>query len=97
MTFQAICVFSFYLSMLVLGLSPASADLGMSYTISGDYSPTTSISQLAGPSDTFSMSFVLLVQLIVGRFPSFEHAFAFLTGAESSGSRHMQRVAADNP
>jgi hypothetical protein len=66
--YRAICVSVCSLSILVLRLSLASADSGMTYTISGDYSPSTSISQLTGPSDTFSLSFTLPVQPVTTNF-----------------------------
>jgi len=51
--FRAICSSLRFLSILIFGSLPASADSGVTYTISGDYSPTTSTSQLSGPSETF--------------------------------------------
>ena len=40
----------------------------MTYTISGTYSPTTSSSQLSGPSDTFTMSFTVPSQPVTTDF-----------------------------
>jgi hypothetical protein len=40
----------------------------MTYTISGDYSPITSPSQLSGPSVTFTMSFTLPLQPVTTDF-----------------------------
>jgi hypothetical protein len=47
------------LLILIFGPQPASADSGVTYTISGVYSATTGNSQLSGPSDTFLMSFTV--------------------------------------
>jgi hypothetical protein len=66
--FRAICEFFFFLSILILCPLFAAADSGLTYTISGDYSPITSTSQLSGPSDTFSMSFTLPLQPITTDF-----------------------------
>jgi hypothetical protein len=60
--FRATCILFCSFSILILGPVSASADSGLTYTISGDYSPTTSPSQLSGPSDIFTMSFTLAVQ-----------------------------------
>jgi hypothetical protein len=66
---RTLCIFfSPFLSILILGVSPASADSGVSYTISGVYSPTTSSSQLSGPSDTFTMSFTVPAQPVTTDF-----------------------------
>src|ERR1700688_4571735 len=65
---RPVCVFLCFLSILILGPLPASADSGVTYTISGEYSPTTSTSQLSGPSDTFTMSFTVPVQPVTTFF-----------------------------
>jgi hypothetical protein len=50
------------LSILILGSTSLMADSGVTYVISGDYSPTTSPSQLRRPSYPFPISFTLPVQ-----------------------------------
>jgi hypothetical protein len=65
---RRLCIFFSFLSILILGVSPASADSGVSYTISGVYSATTSSSQLSGPSDTFTMSFTVPAQPVTTDF-----------------------------
>jgi hypothetical protein len=92
--FRAICVFFCFLSILIFGPLPAAADSGMTYTISGDYSPTTSNSQLSGASDTFSMSFTVPVQPVTTFFSlgdffyvdaPIQYSYAASNGGTSSG------------
>ena len=61
----AFCV---VLLVFIFGPQPASADSGVSYTISGVYSASTSASQLSGPSDTFTMSITLPSQPVTTDF-----------------------------
>jgi hypothetical protein len=56
------------LLVLIFGPQPVSADSGVTYTISGAYSSTTSASQLSGPSDTFTTSFSLPSQPVTTDF-----------------------------
>jgi hypothetical protein len=92
--FRPICVFFGFLSILILGPLSASADSGVTYTISGDYSPTTSTSQLSGPSDNFSMSFTLPLQPVTTNFllgddffvdPAVPFSYSASNGGTSSG------------
>ena len=92
--FRATCILFCSFSILLLGPVSASADSGVTYTISGDYSPTTSTSQLSGPSDTFSMSFTLTVQPVTTDFllgddffveAPVQFAYSVSNGGASSG------------
>jgi hypothetical protein len=93
--FRPICVFFGFLSILILGPLSVSADSGVTYTISGDYSPTTSTSQLSGPSDTFTMSFMVPAQQVTTNFllgddffvdPPVPYSYSTSNGGTSSGS-----------
>lgn len=56
------------LLILSFGCQPASADSGVTYSVSGVYSPDTTYSQLSGGSDTFTMSFTLPSQPVTTDF-----------------------------
>ncbi|HET6932088.1 MAG TPA: hypothetical protein VFI45_17305 [Candidatus Acidoferrum sp.] len=56
------------LLILSFGCQPARADSGVTYSVSGVYSPDTTASQLSGASDTFSMSFTLPAQPVTTDF-----------------------------
>jgi hypothetical protein len=56
------------LLLLIFAPRLVKADSGVTYTISGTYSSTTSTSQLSGPSDTFTMSFALPSQPVTTDF-----------------------------
>jgi hypothetical protein len=66
--FRATCFLLSFLAILICGALPVLADSGMTYTISGDYSPNTTPSQLSGPSDAFTMSFTLALQPVTTDF-----------------------------
>jgi hypothetical protein len=92
--YRGICVFFCFLQILILGPLPASADSGLTYTISGVYSPATSTSQLSGPSDTFTMSFTLPVQPVTTDFvlgddfyvdAPIQYSYSASNGGTSSG------------
>jgi hypothetical protein len=92
--FRAICVLLCFVSILILSPLPASADSGVTYTISGDYSSTTSASQLSGPSDNFTMSFKLPVQPVTTDFvlgddfyvdAPIQYSYSASNGGTSSG------------
>jgi hypothetical protein len=92
--FRLTYVLFYFLSIVILGPSPVSADSGITYTISGDYSPTTSTSQLSGPSDSFSMSFTLPVQPVTTDFllgddffvdSPIQYSYSASNGGTSSG------------
>jgi len=87
-------IISSFLSLLILNPLPASADSGVTYTISGNYSPTTSNSQLSGPSDTFTMSFTLPMQPVTTDFvlgndfyvdAPIQYSYSASNGGTSSG------------
>ena len=61
-------VFCGVLLALILGAQPAKADSGVTYVISGVYSPTTGSSLLSGASDTFTMSFTVPTQPVTTDF-----------------------------
>lgn len=61
-------VFCGVLLALILGAQPVKADSGVTYVISGVYSPTTGSSLLSGPSDTFTMSFTVPTQPVTTDF-----------------------------
>src|ERR1700722_12651756 len=66
--YRTFCIISLFLTILVLGPRPASADSGVTYTISGVYSTDTTSSQLSDPSATFSMSFTVPLQPVTTSF-----------------------------
>lgn len=65
---RTFCIISLFLTILVLAPRPASADSGVTYTISGVYSTDTTSSQLSDPSATFSMSFTIPSQPVTTSF-----------------------------
>ena len=65
---RTFCIISSFLTILILAQFPASADSGVTYTISGVYSTATTSSPLSGPSVTFNMSFTLPSQPVTTDF-----------------------------
>lgn len=61
-------VFCGVLLALILVAQPVKADSGVTYVISGVYSPTTTSSLLSGASDTFTMSFTVPTQPVTTDF-----------------------------
>jgi hypothetical protein len=66
--YRAFCIISSFLVILIWAPLPASADSGVTYTISGIYSTATTSSQLSDPSATFSMSFTVPSQPVTTTF-----------------------------